>query len=118
MGKKGQPRLKAEGWRIGCTADLVRLAAGWVGRASEIGRPPYVRFLIRRRASETRSARTEIAVEEGRRFGKRARRAFDQSIYSVESACIQNSRSAASVLKTGIGFRACLDLAIVMSLLG
>src|SRR5687768_4398640 len=53
-----------------------------------------------------------MAVDDGRRFGNRRTRAFDQSTCSVESWFAQNSRSSSSVLKTGIFFKACLGFLI------
>jgi hypothetical protein len=67
--------------------------------------------------SRVSGKRTEIAVEEGRRLGKRTTRAFDQSTYSVESWVAQKSRSSCPVLKTGIRFKARLGFLILPALL-
>src|SRR5580692_11914823 len=48
--------------------------------------------------------RKEIVFSEGFKWGKTARLALLQSIYSAESSLAQNSRSSFSVLKVGIFF--------------
>src|SRR5215468_11983366 len=60
--------------------------------------------IMRSSASRPAGMRSEMVCVVGLRFGNTARRARDQSTYSVLSWVSQKFRSSSSVAKRGIGF--------------